>query len=200
MPRHEFIPLGEDGRIDSRQVWPVRLIERDDEILIYYNAGNVEHGACRLDAVTPGEMQKGRVAPGEEPVRRIGLARLPWGHFRGLRADREGIVETRWLDNYGTRGVSVAADIRPGGYLRAEVLDVYEQVLPGWEAEKSRLEPGARGTSRIFWGDNLDGCFEQQSPEGGVVQHVLKLRFHLYRATLFGVEVGERGQGPELTD
>jgi len=199
MPRHQFLPLGQDGETDSRRAWPTRLLERDDEILIYYNASNVEHGSDRVDETTAGWMQRGRVAEGEEPVHAIGLARLPWGHFCGLRADREGLVETRWLHNYGAKGVSVVADIRPGGYLRAEILNVYGQVMPGWEAEKSTLEPGPRGTYLMRWGSGLDGRYGQQSPDGEEIQHVLKVRLYLYRATLFGVSVGEEGLSPETT-
>jgi hypothetical protein len=198
MPRRPFLPLGADGSCDSRRAWPTRLLEREEEVFVYYNAGNVEHGSDRVDATTPGMMQRGRVAPGEAASTVIALARLPWGHFCGWRAEHDGMVETRWLDNYGARGVRVVADILAGGYLRADLIDVYGEVLPGWDAGRCRLTPGPRGTQLLTWGDGLDGSYGQQSAEGGVVQHVLKLRFALYRCTLYGVGVGEEGCSPAM--
>ena len=190
MPRREFIPLGGDGEPDCRQVWPIGFVQRESDLLIYYNAGNVEHGSDRLNATTPGRMTPGRVAQGQSPRRYVGVARLPWGHFCGRRADDAGMVETTWLCNYGEAGVEVAAEISPGGDLRAEMLDVYGCPMSGWDAARCRLERTDRGTFRLIWGDNRTGRCGQTSPEGSAIGRVVKLRFRMSNATLYGVGVG----------
>lgn len=40
--------------------------------------------------------------------------------------------------NYGNEGMSIAAEIRPGGHIRAEILNVYGMVMPGWEAVEGK--------------------------------------------------------------
>ena len=79
------------------------------------------------------------------------------------------------------------------------MLDVYGQVLPGWEAANSQLYPAERGTFRVSWGDGLDGISGQKSAAGGVVQHVTKIRFTLNNATLYGLSIGTEGSSPETT-
>lgn len=208
MPRQCFIPLGKSGELDSRRVWPTRMLEVDDKMLIYYGGGNVEHGSDRIDAITSGKMQPGwandrlateRVDPGCIPISNIFLAELPWGHFAGLKAEFEGVVETTWLDNYGSRGVEIAAAIEDGGYIRVEILNVYGQVLAGWDVDSSRLEPGPRGTYRVIWGKGGNGRYGDKSDAGEEIGHVVKLRFHLYRSTLYGIQIGEEEVSPKTS-
>jgi hypothetical protein len=54
---------------------------------------------------------------------------------------------------------------------------------------------------RLWWErPELRGIPGQTSDAGGTVGHVMKVRFHLHRATLFGFQVGEEtsfpGQAP----
>ena len=197
LPRHEFLPLGADGKFDSRRAWPTAMIGRGNEILIYYNAGNTEHGSDRTPS---GRMSEQRTCGGEPRRNGLSLARLPWGHFCGLRADLDGQVETKWLTNYGPRGVEVTAEVAEGGHLGVELLDIYGRPVPGWGPAESHLSPRDDGRIAVHWGaDGLDGRFGQVSSEGGRADHVLKLCFHLRRATLFGFQIGDPGSGPEYS-
>ncbi len=183
----EFLPLGADGDFDSRMILPLALDERGDEVRMFYQGWNREHGSDRGMA-----MQLGRTALDAEPRCAIGMATLPWGHFCGLRADHDGVVETKWLCNYGTAGVRAVAAIDEGGYLRAELLDQYGAPIPGWGRDVSDHRAEDRGVLRFSWNDpSLTGAFGQTSPDGGSVGHVAKVRFHLHRATLFGFQIGD---------
>src|SRR5262249_46931111 len=151
--------------------------------LVFYSGTNKEHGSDRGMKM----QREARTANGAPPAWGVGLARMPWGHLSGLRADTDGMVETKWLTNYGDRGVQIAAAIDSGGTLQVEVLDQYGKVIPGWGRESSRTRTGEKGMLLVSWNrDDLDGRFGQVSDQGGKIGHVIKLRFHLHRATLFG--------------
>jgi len=186
MPRTEFLPLGPPGAPDSRMLHPFAFLEHGNEFLLYYQGSNRDHGSDRGQ-----EMPPGRPAPGEESRSVMGLARLPWGHFCGLRARYDGMVETKWRCNYGDGGVQAVAALEPGGAICAEILDQYGAVIPGWDRAGCRVRDGDDGRLRFSWGsDDLVGSYGQTSAAGGAVGHVVKLRFHLHRATLFGFQVG----------
>jgi hypothetical protein len=189
MPGASFLPLGADGSFDSRMVMPVSIPDRGSEILIYYQGCNWEHGS---DRGMP--MQHGRSVEGEEPTREVGLARLPWGHFCGLRADLDGMVESKWITNYGSGGVDCLAEIDDGGWIRAEIVDQYGDIVPGWDRSASDHTLADDGRLRLWWGDeSLVGSFGQESVAGGRIGHVVRLRFHFHRTTLFGWQIGEEG-------
>lgn len=195
MPGHQFIPLSaEGGTFDSRSLYPRALIERGEEFFIYYTGYNTEHGAR-----TP-EMQEFTATPpppGEKAMGRPGLARLPWGHFCGLRADLDGMIETKYVTNYGAGGVQAVAAVEPGGTIQAEILDQYGKVIPGWTRKESRMRKGDKGKVIFSWGGEKQvGSFDQVSEQKGKVGHVIKVRFYLHKATLYGFAVGERGASP----
>jgi hypothetical protein len=206
-PGTELVPLGPTGAFDSRMISTVAFFEHHGEFRLYYNGTNREHGSDRGQPMAPG-----RVAPGEARRAGLGLARLPWGHFCGLRADLDGLVESAWLCNYGTAGVQLVGAIDEGGWIRAELLDQFGGVIPGWGRESSRVWEAGGGRLGCAWGDPAEGAggrapehparlaltgrCGQTSAAGGVVGHVVKLRFHLHRATLFGFQVGDEGTSP----
>lgn len=95
-PRRPWIPLGPPGAFDSRMVIPQRLIEHDDEILVYYQGRNHDHGS---DRGQNGKMTAAKTANGEPIQVGLGLARIKWGQFCGLHAKDQGIVETKWRSN-----------------------------------------------------------------------------------------------------
>ena len=197
MPGQDFIPLGGVGGFDSRTVYPLAWVERGSEFFVYYSGSNIEHGSDRGI-----KMQREiRTPNGESPVWGVGLARLPWGHFCGLRADTDGMVETKWLTNYGNGGVQTAAALEPDGSVQAQILDQYGSAIPGWERENSRTRVGEKGKLFFSWGrDDLDGRFAQTSARGGKIGHVVKLRFYLHKATLFGFQVGRPGSRPDYIE
>jgi len=195
VPGTEFIPLGPEGRFDSRMVTSVALVQGDGETLVYYNGTNREHGSDRGM-----QMQPSRSVEGEEPVTGIGLARITGSNFCGLRADLDGMVETKWLCNYGGAGVRCAVETDPDGWVRAEILDQYGQVIPGWGRDVCQAREAPGGELTFSWGsDDLVGKYGQSSDEGGEVGHVVKVRFLLHKATLFGFLVGDEDAMPEYT-
>jgi hypothetical protein len=168
--------------------------------LIYYRGTSAEHAATRApqggaDTTAPKATASSVVATG------IGLARLPWGHFRGLHATQAGRVETKWLSNYGGGGINVIADILPGGSIAVELVNVTGEVIPGWGKEESRHQPGERGTLSLYW-DRKDfvGSFGQVSRREAKVGHVIKLRFHLDQATLYGFRVADAASTPAYVE
>jgi hypothetical protein len=197
LPGADFIPLGPDGSFDSRTVYPLAWVDRGSELFLYYSGSNVEHGSDRGIPM----QRETRTSRGEPPRWGVGLAKLPWGHFCGLRADLDGSIETKWLTNYGTGGVQVAASVEPGGFVQAQVLDQYGRAIPGWERENSRARVGEKGKLFFSWGrSELDGSFGQTSDRGGKIGHVVKLRFYLHKATLFGFQVGRPGSRPDYVE
>ena len=113
------------------------------------------------------------------------------GRAQHLTTKELGNIESADGTNYGDRGVQIAAAIDPGGALQVEVLDQYGKLIPGWGRESSRTRTGEKGKLLVSWNrDDLDGRFGQVSDQGGKIGHVIKLRFHLHRATLFGFEIG----------
>jgi hypothetical protein len=185
LPGVPFLPLGRDGEFDSRMILPIRMIEYNGEIRLYYQGMNTEHGSDRGM-----KMPKGRSIPGETPVRYVGLARLPWGHFRGLRARLDGMIETRWMCNYGDSGVSAIAEVEPHGWIHAEILDQYGAAIPGFDRSSCAATIEDDGRLRFTWRDGLIGRYGDSSVGGGTIGHVVKVRFHLHRATLFGFDMG----------
>ena len=142
-------------------------------------------------------MQPGRVVEGEKPTSAIGLARILGRNFCGLRADSDGFVETKWLCNYGEAGVQAYAEVDKDGWIRAEILDQYGNVIPGWGRDVSRVHQGDDGRRHFSWGtEELIGKFGQVSEAGGKIGHVVKLRIHLHKSTLFGFQVGEEDATP----
>jgi hypothetical protein len=62
------------------------------------------------------------------------------------------------------------------------------------------VDAGDRGKLAFSWGDpDLVGRSGQVSKTGGAVGHVVKLRFYLHNATLYGFQAGDAGRMPEYT-
>lgn len=187
-PGHAFLPLGAPGSFDSRMVIPCAMIEHGDEVFVFYQGRNADHGSDRGRKT----MTAPQTAAGEPARGGLGLARFPWGRFCGLRAADDGIVGTKWLANYGEGGVQAVADIGPEGSLKVEILDQFSRVIPGWSKDESRHRPGPHGSLTFYW--NQEDLIGQAGQ--GKVGHVVKLRFHLRNATLYGYRVGAPGSAP----
>jgi hypothetical protein len=197
MPREQFLPHGPAGSADSTLLTPIAMVAREEDVLLYYHGRNQEHGSDRsTDGIGGIQMPKGRIEGGE--LKSImGVARVPGRNFCGLRANVDGLIETKWLCNYGSRGVEAHAEIEEGGWIRAEILDQYGRVIPGWDLDSCTTHEGPGGRLQFSWGgDDLTGYSGQVSAEGGKVGNIVKLRFVLHKATLFGFQTGEEGAMP----
>lgn len=187
LPGHEFLPLGASNEFDCRMITPISLVSREHDLLLYYNGANHDHGSDRGQAMPPGVVE-----PGQPRRRAIGLARLPRGMYAGYHADQTGLVETKYVTNFEGPGPRILAHVAPGGSIRAELLDHYGRVLPGWEHSRCRPVAHDHGIISFAWGaQDLTGQLDDISPEGGRVQRVIKLRLYLDRATVYGFSVGE---------
>jgi len=197
MPRVQFLPLGPEGSADSRVITTFALIERDKEFLLYYHGTNQEHGSDRSRAGVGGmQMPKGQVDGGSRKSV-LGVARIPGRNLCGLKAEVDGVVETKWLCNYGDAGVQAYAETEKDGWVKAEILDQYGSVIPGWDRDACLVHTDADGRLHFSWGrENMVGGFGQISDKQGKVGHVVSLRFHLHRATLYAFQVGEEGSSP----
>jgi hypothetical protein len=199
MPRQYFIPPGPEGSFDSVMIIPIAVIERETELFIYYWASNGTHGSDRFTGLA--ELTPSQTQDRKPRVTGIGLARFAWGQFCGLRADIDGTVETKWLCNYGNGSVKAVAAIAKDGFINAEILDQYGRVIPGWSISESRSRVAEHGKLAFFWNrDVLVGRYGQTSEQGGKIGHVVKLRFQLHKATIYGFEVGEEGAMPEYIE
>jgi hypothetical protein len=177
-------------------VSPMALVERGAEFLLFYRGSDVDHGSDRGQRMQANWNSAWKEADARRRTG-LGVARLPWGQFCGLAAANDGVVETKWQCNYGASGVCAVAALVDDGRIEAEVLDQYGVVIPGWDRGASRCRPTEDGRLRFSWGrDELVGAFGQVSDAGGAIGHVIRLRFHLHRATLFGFQVGEEGASP----
>jgi hypothetical protein len=127
----------------------------------------------------------------------MGVAIIPGRNFCGLRAQENGLVETKWLCNYGDGGVEAHAELEPDGWIKAEILDQYGRVVPGWGRDECMVREGVGGRLRFTWGrEDLIGSFGQASEREGLIGHVVKLRFLLRRATLYAFKIGAEGSMP----
>jgi hypothetical protein len=176
------------------------LIERDTEFLLYYHGTNQVHGSDRSKNGIGGmQMPKGQF-DGKSRKSILGVARIPGKNFCGLQSEIDGIVETKWLCNYGDAGVQAYAQVEKDGWIKAEILDQYGSVIPGWDRDACLAHRDADGRLRFYWGrEDLVGRFGQISDRQGKVGHVVRLRFHLHKATLYAFQVGEEGSSPPYT-
>ena len=69
--------------------------------------------------------------------------------------------------------------------------------MPRREKEKCRATPSGDGWVQLSWGEGLTGAYGQIAQDDTAVGHVVKLRIHLHKATLFGFDIGEEGAYPE---
>ena len=76
--------------------------------------------------------------------------------------------------------------------MRAEILNQWGEVLPGWDRSACRVHEDGSGRTRFSWADDdRTGRCGQVSDAGGTVGHIVKLRFYLHQATLYGFQAGD---------
>jgi hypothetical protein len=66
------------------------------------------------------------------------------------------------------------------------------RLVPGWDRGACRVRSEQRGRTHFSWGDDARiGRCGQLSDAGGTVGHIVKLRFYLHQATLYGFQAGD---------
>jgi hypothetical protein len=172
---------------------PVAVLPLEDKVIIYYSGSNREHGSDRGDVpLTEMKVEEGR------PFRTgLGAAEIPGRNFRGYKAGLDGMIETAFICNYGKKGLRIYAETDPGGWIRAEIADQHGKTLPGFEPERSELRKQPDNSYAVFWEGGLSGAYYDKSVHGGRVLHIVKLRFYLHKAAVYGFSIGEETSYPE---
>lgn len=138
---------GEPGSFDSGMIRCARgIIERGDELWVYYGGWHEDHGASRKHRhmTTPREAQRKAAA--------VGLARLRLDGFVSLDAGAAAAtLATRALPWSGD-GVTINARVTaPGGSVTAALLDEHSYAIPGCAAADCAPFTGDATRHRLAW-------------------------------------------------
>ncbi len=188
--RRPFVSLGyqinqySGHSFDSGMAWPATApVIQDGSLWFYYSGFDNLHNA-----------------PSEEHTGQLGLARIRQDAFCSFDATAEGYVLTRLIKFSGKDlhvNVQLLSGGKPGpdapwrgifndqpdqgGYLRVEVQDGQGDAIPGYEAEKSKLDPVDDIYRKVSWGER--GDFE------GLEDRPVRLKFVLSRAKLHSFRI-----------
>ncbi|MFO7535298.1 MAG: hypothetical protein R6X19_06400 [Kiritimatiellia bacterium] len=139
-----WIPVSrEKERFDSGQVQPVSApVFLKDEIRFYYTGTRTRHNAKE-------------VWKGKGPRAGIGYAACKPDRFVALVAGSNGGLQTRpfWTD---TPRFCVNAAIRPGGFIRAQVLELDGSEIPGLTLKEAIPVTGDSTAHVLAWRGNPD--------------------------------------------
>ena len=141
-PSQPLIPRGDGsypaGEYDCGCVYAAAPIIRGDQILLYYGGSNGLHNGFREGS--------------------LNLATLPIDRFAGYAPDRvqdKARLELAPLSLTGD-GLSVNAEMEPGGYIRCALLDEHGNVLPGYGFDAfTPIEQGGLRCGVNWRGKNL---------------------------------------------
>ena len=166
-PGQALIPRGPGhyptGAYDCGCVYPSVPVQKKGEILLYYGGSNGQHNAWR-----EGSLNLARLRPD-------GFAGLVAGHTSG--PGRLGTVVFRLGTSAGRVGLTVNAEIPPGGMLRAAVLDEEEKAVTGFGLDDC-LPASEGGASVVLaWKDRRIGELAGQA---------VRFLFEFEAMTLYG--------------
>ena len=122
------------------------IIQRGDELWLYYGGWHEDHGASRQHRhmTTPREAQRRAAA--------IGLAKLRLDGFVSLdTGDGEATLTTRPLDCHGAGLTLNARTTAPGGYVRAALLDATGGPIEGYAETDAIPFTGDAGRHPFSW-------------------------------------------------
>jgi hypothetical protein len=154
-----FIPTGPAGSGDFRQIrMSASLVVRDDKIVLLYGQTDRPHRTVDM-----------RVE--------IGMAHLRLDGFAAMTAgEQPGSILTKPL-RIGSGRLYVNADISPGGYLKAEILDQNGKPRPGLELSASTSLTGNTLRSPMVWKEITEIAHESND--------AVQIRFVLKDAKLY---------------
>jgi len=163
--RQPVLPLGGEGAWDSHWTAPTinPPITWGDRVLVPYTGAGTKHGS------------------GVRHRRGIGLASIRRDGWVSLEAGRaEGLLVTAALPLEKPMTLEVNANVY-SGFLAVDVISAVpgreQKPLPGYEAEKSRIEQADEVHRRVTWGDRT-----VVEPVAGGRCH---LRITMYQGSLF---------------
>ncbi len=168
--RKPFIPRGKPGEFDCGMVYTARAPVRiKDRLYFYYGGFDLPHNAPNFHGA-------------------IGIATLRIDGFCSMHAgEGEGWLITR-REKMESPGVEINAATGPDGYVRAELLDLRNRVIPGFSLQDCLPFSGDSIRHRLSWRTN-------QFP-GGWKNSPKKIRFFLKNADLYSYVPASPDTGP----
>ena len=154
-PTHDWIGLGEPGSWCANQIGIPRIVDAGDETWVYFGGATSQHDLWYA------EDQEGQEDPSagaaSDPRYALGIGRLRRNGFVSVGAGetREGMVATQPFMSDGDRLV-VNAACGPDGYLKVEVHDARDRVLPGRGLSDSDTFTGDSVRHTITWRGDAD--------------------------------------------
>lgn len=185
--RRSFLDRGGNGAWDEfMSTMPAPPIEFKDELYFFYG-GAVNHhdwwimGAREgLDVPEAGDFSK--------VVYSMGLAKLRMDGFCSLGSGvRPGILITRHFISNGTQ-LEVNARCSKGGFIKAEVVDAYDEVVPGFSRDECDAFAGDSIRHVFTWNGKRrlpsvpGGRADYPGPE---TERMRKIRFYMDKAELY---------------
>ncbi|MBT3381725.1 MAG: hypothetical protein HN742_30885 [Lentisphaerae bacterium] len=157
--RRAFIPRGEAGEFDCDMIYTARApVQMGDELWFYYGGFTGVHSDSTARSA-------------------IGLAKLRLDGFCSLQAGKnEGMFVSR-RETLMVPRVTINAQVRPGGHVAAEILDLSGGVIPGF----------SRSDCVPFRGDDVRHVLTWKNadfPVDGVTEDK-KIRFVLKEADIY---------------
>ena len=199
-PHWEFLAPGLWGTWDSDHVMLAKPIVRNDEVWLYYTAGNVP-----LKANIPEHPQRrllNQVIDGQRMGHAIGLAKIRLDGFASMEGyDPEGTLTTHPLLFQGDRLLinarapkkpfgSSSTPRSPYGQLRVEVLDRQGRPLEGFGASDCDAFSGDEVRHPVTWKGN-DGLVQ-------LAETPIRLRFYLKNAALYSFQFTGKDTKPGM--
>ena len=186
--RQPFLAPGGEGAWDAHMVTiPSRPIEVGDELYVYHGGSSNHHDWWMTGAR---EGVKVREATDLSAVNyALGLAKLRLDGFVSLTAGpvRPGILVTRPLLSDGTRLVANAS-CGTGGSIAAEIVDIRDEVLPGFSRTECDLFRGDAVRHAFSWQGKTEipvGPAQRAEYPQPEVERFRKIRFYMENAELY---------------
>lgn len=186
--RQPFLAPGGEGAWDAYMVTiPSKPIEVGDELYVFHGGSRNHHDwwitGAREGLDVPEATDMGQVEYA------LGLAKLRLDGFVSLDAEpvRRGILITRPLISDGNRLV-VNARCRNGGSIAAEIVDIQDEVLPGFSRQECDVFRGDEVRHTFSWKGRTEipvGSTVRAQYPGPERERFRKIRFYMENTELY---------------
>jgi len=191
--RRDFIDRGAKGAWDEcMSTLPTPPIEYNGELYFFYGGAINHHDwwitGAREELDVPEATDPSKVEYG------MGLARLRLDGFASLDSGvRPGILITRHFMSGGTKLI-INARCPKGGSLTAEIVDAFDEVIPGYHREDCDIFTGDSTNYQITWNgkSTLPPVAQKRArypdPE---IERMRKIRFYMDKAELYSFTMAD---------
>ena len=195
-PTHDWIGLGEPGSWCANQIGIPRIVDiGDDETWVYFGGATSQHDLWYAEDQEDSDGSASRAT--SDPRYALGVGKLRRNGFVsvGAGATRAGMVATQPFVSEGDRLV-VNAACGPGGYLKVEVRDVRDRVLPGRGLDDCDLFTGDSVRHAVRWRGEANLPLPHDADSGTVYTRFIphrRLRFVMRNAELYSFAIERSG-------